>query len=258
LELGNPPVVEVGVEFLFNPDPEKKPWDLGIAEAFLDQFQQFMPHIEYLQAEEIRIDKRNPQGLPEKISGKISLDQVRAHDDEGRHWLQVGNDQMGYRLLRRESNYPGFQAVLEKAFDMLGLYIQHFRPSSVSRMILTYFDIINIATQAGEGIELNDYFMLGVKLPENVFGPLGSFAMQVDFPETLPSDRLRLLFASGPNEDGKLRFNMRWHTLCSNVDSLDIEDLRHRLATANEHVEKCFFACFTERGLELFSPLGSN
>jgi uncharacterized protein (TIGR04255 family) len=161
--------------------------------------------------------------------------------------------------MRRESQYPGFKAVLEKAFDMLDSYTRHFRPSAVCRMILSYFDIINIATQAGAGIELDDYFKLGVKLPENLFEPLNAFTIQVALPESTQSDKIQLLFATEPNnEENKLRFSMRWHTLCGHIDTLDMEELRYRLTAANERMEKCFFACFTEKGLGLFNPIGSD
>jgi uncharacterized protein (TIGR04255 family) len=255
LELGNPPVVEVGIEFQFDPDPEKRPWGLRTAEPFLEQFKNSLPIIECVQAEEITIEKRNPQGLPEKISGKISLDHVRAHDNEEKHWLEVGNDRMAYRLVRGESHYPGFEIVLEKALEMLKSYIEHFRPIAVHRMVLSYLDIINIEVEQGSGLELDDYFLLGVKLPENTYGPLNAFKIQVAFPESRDNDRMQLEYSTEPSDNVKLRFSMYWRIICANVTSLDTEELRHRLAIANNDMKKCFFACFTPKGLELFDPI---
>ena len=260
MHLKNPPVVEVGIDFQFDPDPEKKPWDLPVAMPFVEQFKEFLPHIEIVRAEEICIEKRSPQGLPERLSGKISLDQVRVHDEAEQQWLEVGNDRMAYRLLRGGKEYPGFSTVMEKALEILAQYIQHFRPTAVRRAILSYVDIIKISGMADSRVELNDYFRLGVDLPEDPFGPLGGFAIHFVLPPTTPgSDRLQLAFTTEQkNESDDLRFRMRWLSFCEGILSLDNENLRDRLTVAHEHLVKCFLACFTEKGLELFNPTGSE
>jgi uncharacterized protein (TIGR04255 family) len=254
VRLANPPVVEVGINFHFDPDPEKKLWDLPVAMPFVEQFKESLPHVEIVRAEEIRIEKRSPQGLPEKLTGHISLDQVRAHDEGEQRWLEVGDDRMAYRLLHGSEAYPGFDVVLERAIEILGQYIQHFRPTAVRRAILSYVDIIKIP---GQSIELDDYFQLQVNLPEDPFGPLGGFAIHFILPQTPGSDGLQLMFTTEPKrEDGSLHFRMQWQSLCEGIYSLDNADLRHRLTAAHEHLVKCFLACFTAKGLDLFNPTG--
>jgi uncharacterized protein (TIGR04255 family) len=257
LRLANPPVVEVGIDFRFDPDPERPPWDLPVAMPFLDRFRDTFPSIEIIQSEEIRIEKRSPQGLPTSLSGKISLDHVRANDQEERRRVEVGNDRMAFRVFRGGAEYPGFDAVLQEALRLLTEYIEHFRPTAVRRAILTYSDIVRIPMGPGEGVELNDYFRLQVKLPEDPFGPLGAFSVRLALPRSPYADALQVFFGTEPKvEEGVVRFRIRWQSSCEEVNSLDQNDLSHRLAVAHEHLVKCFLACFTERGLELFNPTG--
>jgi hypothetical protein len=44
--------------------------------------------------------------------------------------------------------------------------------------------------------------------------------------------------------------------LCEGIHSLDNADLRYRLTAAHEHLVKCFEACFTAKGMNLFNPTG--
>ena len=145
---------------------------------------------------------------------------------------------------------------LERAIEILGQYIQHFRPTAVRRAILSYVDIIRIP---GQSIELDDYFRLRVTLPDDPFGPLGGFVIHFVLPPTPGKDRLQLTFTTEPKREGdSLDFRMRWQSLCEGINSLDDGDLRHRLTAAHEHLVKCFLACFTEKGLDLFNPTDSN
>lgn len=259
MRLKSPPVVEVGIDFHLDPNPEKQPWDLPVAMPFVEQFKDFMPHIEVVQAEEIRIVKRSPQGVPERLSGKISLDLVRAHDEGERHWLEVGNDRVAYRLLRGGMEYPGFDSVLNEGLKVLNQYKEHFRPTAVRRATLTYLDIVKIPRTAGDGVELDEYFRLGMKLPEDPFGQLGAFTIRFTLSPSPDSDRLHLVFSTEPTtEKDFLRFRMRWQSLCDAINSLDAVELRRRLMAAHEHLVKCFLACFTDQGLKLFNPTGSR
>ena len=258
MPLHNPPVVEVGIEFQLDPAPEKQRWDLPVAMPFVERFKETMPHVEVVKSEKIRIEKRSPQGVPIELRGEINLNQVRAHDEGERQWLEVGEDRVAYRLLRGGKEYPGFDVVLESTLSVLRQYNQHFRPMAVRRAILTYMDIVKIPRAPGEGIDLDDYFRLGVRLPDDPFGALGAFAIRFVLPPSPYSDRLQLAFSTEPGtEEESLRFRMRWQSLCDGINTLDEEELRNRLTAAQSHLVKCFLACFTERGLALFDTTGS-
>ena len=50
LRLTNPPVAEVGIDFQFDPDPEKEPWDLPVAVSFIERFRDILPSTEAVAA----------------------------------------------------------------------------------------------------------------------------------------------------------------------------------------------------------------
>ena len=255
MRLKRPPVEEVGLDFQFDPNPEKRPWALDVVTPFLAQFGDTLPHCEIIQAEEIRIEKRSEDGIPEAVSGRMSLDHVRAHDDDETRWLHVGNDVMSYRLVRRVDDYPGFKAVWQESQEKLTHYVEYFQPTAVRRSRLRYVDVVDIPQRPGGGIVIEDYFQLGVTLPDDPFGPLGEFAVRYSFPRSDDRDAAQLVFSTQPaRSDAVVSFRMQWYSICEDLDTLEPEVLTARLDAAHEHVTKCFFASFTSRGLALFEP----
>lgn len=253
MRLQNPPVTEVGIDFQFDPNPEKQPWSPDVAGAFVARFRDSLPQRETVEVEEIRIEKRSAEGIPQKVSGRTSLDHVRVHDEQETRWLYVGNDLMAYRLARKGGDYPGFSAVWAETREKLAAYVDHFQPTAVRRATLRYVDIVEIPRDPNSGIELEDYFRLSIGAPEDPFGPLGEFAVKYSFPRTEGRDAVQLVFASQPPmEESLARFVLQWYSVCEEVGTLDPEALGCRLGAAHEHLIKCFFASFTPRGLELF------
>ncbi|MBN2291014.1 MAG: TIGR04255 family protein [Pirellulales bacterium] len=255
LRLKNPPVQEVGLDFQFEPNPEKQPWCQSVAMSFLNRFQETFPICEVYQAEEIRIEKRTKEGIPKELSGSTSLDHVRAHDEDETRWLHLGNDAMTYRLVRRGNDYPGFSALLEESLDKLTLYVEHFQPISVRQASLRYVDVVEIPITPGSGILTEDYFHLGLTLPDDPFGPLAGFAVRYGFPRAGGKDSTQLVFSTeASSRDAVASFRLQWYSICEELDTLEPEVLKIRLGAAHEHLKKCFFASFTPQGLALFEP----
>ena len=174
------------------------------------------------------------------------------------HWLEVGNDRMAYRLLRGSEEYPGFEAVLEKSLEILkdSTFSTFVRLRCVGQFLATWTS----SRFQGRSIELDDYFRLRVNLPEDPFGPLGGFAIHFVLPPTTRLGQAAIGVHDGA-ERGKTtasHFRMRWQSFCDGIDSLDNDGTAHRLTVAHEHLVKCFLACFTEKGLGLFNPTGSE
>jgi uncharacterized protein (TIGR04255 family) len=257
MELGAPPVIEVGIEFHFDPRPDRAPWTLQVAGPFVERFQTTFPNVEVVQSEEVQIERRSPGGLPEKITGKINLDRVRAHNAEGARWIQVGNDLLVFSLIRQQQNYPGFEQVRVEAMEVLDSYIEHFQPASVRRAALTYLDQVEIPIPSGSsGVRLEDYFRLRPEFPDPDFGGVGAFALQMQFPNPEQHEPVTVLLQTAPAAPGSgiCRFQMHWHCLCEDVRSLDKEEISRRLETARVRLRKCFRASFTPLGWALFQP----
>jgi uncharacterized protein (TIGR04255 family) len=258
LKLAKPPVIEVGIEFHFDPQPDKQPWDLPVAGPFIDRYKTSFPHVEVLQAEQFHIEKRGPGGVPARIFGQISLDRLRAHNEEGTRWIQVGNDLLVCSLVRHEEIYPGFDQLREEALATLHQYVEHFKPASVKRAALTYLDLVEIPIPEGQiGFRVEDFFRLHVEVPDGVFGAVGYFSLQLVFPKKAGgTDQLSLLFSTAPPVQDRraCRFQMHWHCLCEDVNSLDKGVIAGRLETAHQRLRECFRASFTDKGWALFQP----
>ena len=253
MHLDKPPVEEVGIDFQFDPSPEKQPWSLEVASPFLKQFEQTLPKYDIAQVEEILIEKRSSEGVPQKLSGRTRLDHVIAYSVDETRFLRVGDDIMSYRIGRCGENYPGFRTLLDEALGMFREYISHFQPTATRRVRLRYVDTIDIPRSSDGLVELDDYFRVGINIPDTPFGPVGKFAVQCVFPDTKSGDALQLNFFNQPTPDNTTtRFIMEWHSLCENITSLSEEVLTNKLEKAHVHMVKCFKESFTEQGLSLF------
>jgi uncharacterized protein (TIGR04255 family) len=258
LDLGKPPVIEVGIELQFDPRPDRPPWELRVAGPFVERFQASFPHVEVLQAAEMQIETRSPAGYAEKLLGKVSLDRLRARNGEGTRWIQVGNDLLAYSLVRGEQSYPGFDAVRTEALAVLDAYVDYFQPTSVRRAAVTYLDQFDFPVPAGSNVlRVEDYLLLRAEVPDEPFGPVGSFSLQFFFPGAPPARvPIQLQLHSAPTAPGSgiIRFQMRSHCLCDNVCSLDKEEISRRLEVARLRLRECFRASFTDKGWALFQP----
>lgn len=255
MHFNNPPVVEVGIKFAFEPDLEKQDWSLSVVSSFVDLFEH-LPEKQTFWVDRIDVKKRSPQGIPEEFLGRTNVDRVSVRDKKEQHRLDVGNDFLEYRFRRNNENYPGFKQVEENAFTYLDKYIEHFNPTAVRNMDLFYFDDIRIKETS---FDTDDYFQLGVKLPgiiqkKPVIDCAISLAVPVG-PEDISvhRDNLRLDFRLEPRKrEEQYSIRMIWQLSCFNVNSLNKDTLKARLSYASEQMDLCFKDCFTKKGLALF------
>lgn len=258
MRLQSPPVIEVGIEFHFEPRPDKPPWDLPVAQQFIEQLKPTFADPEVFQAEQIRIEKRSTVGMPEVISGQVSLDRIRTRNKDGTRWVQVGNDLLVCNLVRQGKEYPGFSPLRTDALAVLDRYVQEFQPVCVRDAAVTYLDLIELPFPSeGKVVRLEDYYRLNVQFPEEQFGPVALFSLQLLFPPAEKKDQLTLIFQSLPAIPGTnvLRSQMFWQCRCADIRSLDQSNISDRLEAAHIQLRSCFQASFTEKGWALFRPL---
>jgi uncharacterized protein (TIGR04255 family) len=256
LRLARPPIIEAWIGFSFEPNPDKGPWETQ-ANAFVDKFSREFPIKLLLRTEEIRVEERLPTGIPTVISGKLSLDRIRARNEGGTEWLQVGEDLLAYNCVRpnKDHAYPGYEELRSRAFAKLEAYIDCFHPSSIRNMALHYVDLIEIDA-AGKMVQLPEFFRVLPGVPDETFSPLARFSLDLTFQPSAEVELLTLRFRDEPPDpvSGAFRFRMEWHVRSHPVDSLDPKLLRDRLDAMRARVRDCFKACFTEAGWKLFGP----
>jgi uncharacterized protein (TIGR04255 family) len=262
VDLANPPVIEVAIEFHFDPRSDQEPWTPQEAGSFVELFQAAFPFIEATQTQEIRIEPRSPSGRPEMISGKLSLDRLRVRNAEGSRWIQIGKDLLVFNWVRQQDSYPGFDQVRTEALAVLDRYVEHFQPVGVRRAALIYLDQVEIRVAPGsKTLQLEDYLRLRPEVPDQEFGPSGAFALQMHFPGKDQREPFTVLFQSVPAEVGSgiCRFQMHWHCLCEDIRSLDKGVITQRLEAARRRLRDCFKASFTTEGWQkLFQPASGS
>jgi len=256
LDLQKPPIVEVWVEFQCDPSPSKRRWDLDTANEFLKQFSDYFVHTEVLNEQEFQIATL-PTGDRRLDAGEVRLNRVRVRDAEGTRWLQLGEDVLVYNIVKKAGAYPGFETLCKDAWEKFAAYVRHFQPTCVRKLRLHYLDRVEIPCSPGERIDLDEFFLVGVKFPDAPFGALSRFAIQLAPDSGHADDHVSLAFRSEQRSaDAKVsRMVMDWEATSANVGSLSHDDIMDRLERAHARIRDCFQASFTPKGWALFDPI---
>src|SRR5262249_8215450 len=106
--LRKPPIVEMWVEFAFDPNPD------GLVESaiqFLKEYEHEFPTLEFAREDTLEFRQVAPDKLPEVVGRKSTLKHIRAHNKEGTRWLHLTPNQLACNYLRLGDEYPGFATV---------------------------------------------------------------------------------------------------------------------------------------------------
>lgn len=255
MKLNNPPVTQTWIGFTFEQAPEKRRWDLRAAGEFLSRFESSLPNREAIFATQYEIQDIFSTRRPKIVGREDQLQQVKAHNPEGTHWLQVAEDRMVFNRTRGSEGYLGFESLLDEAIGKLSEYVEFFRPSGLQSAELHYVDQIEIPIPPGGKLDLQEYFRLRVEIPDE-YGPSWCFSTRLFLHPPIEGDILEVRFQSEPpNPDGEAyRFRIDWHMVCSGVASFDHEVVKRRLAQAHDCLADYFKASVTERTWALFEP----
>lgn len=255
MDLQKPPIVEVWVEFQCDPSESGPSWGIGVATEFLKQFSDDFAHTEMLNEQKFQIATL-PTGDPRVDVGEVRLSRIRTRDDLETRWLQLGEDVLAYNIVKKAGTYPGFDILCEEAWEKFTAYVRHFQPRCVRKLRLHYLDRVEIPCSPGEPIDLDKFFLIGVKCPDTPFNAISRFAIQVAFDCEDADDDLSLTFRSEPRSaDAKVaRMLMDWEATSENVASLSHADIMKRLKRAHNRIRDCFEASFTSKGWALFEP----
>ena len=255
MELNNPPVSQTWIGFAFEKPLQGRPWDLRAASEFLSRFDSSLPHREAIFATQYEIQNLSSARLPKIVNREDQLQQVKAHNPEGTHWLQLVEDRLVFNRTRGSEGYLGFESLLEESLGKLSEYVEYFRPSALRSAELHYVDQIEIPMPTGDTINLQDYFRLRVEIPDE-YGPAWHFSTRLFLHPPVEGDILEVRFQSEGQKPGAnaFRFRIDWHMVCSEVGTFDQEVVKGRLTQAHESLAKYFRASVTERTWALFEP----
>lgn len=259
MKLRNPPIVEAWIEFHARGSEMEETWPHGL-DPFFGEIANDFPTLERQVRENYQVVERAPGGIPVQIAVQGELRRVRAFDKPRQHCVQVGRDTLVVNLIRGPEPYEGFHRLLPFALEQLERFQRIFRPISVLTAALHYTDVVAIPRSSGKPARLEDYFRIGVQVPDERNWLLGRVAIDIAVPlatDAETSDQLVLGFRREPTQPGNSedRFRMDWHAVCSNLDTLEAGVLGARLLAAHEALKQRFRECFTERIWAMFGEV---
>lgn len=251
--LTKPPIVEMWIEFNFEPNPSG-----GVQPAvlFLQEHSEQYPKLEVLREDRLEFRQVSPKQLPEVVGRKVAIMHLRAHDTEGSRWLQVTPTQLVCSFLRLGDKYPGFETLSKDAIAKLGRYVPLCTPVKLRHVAIHYVDVIDIPVPPSGEIRLQDYFSLGLDLPANPFGGQISYLVRTTLrpPDGTGLLEIQLQLDSYVQEQEIFRFRMDWHKVCPYDKEADPEAISAVLKGAHDSVMRCFRASFTNEAWQLFGP----
>lgn len=252
-----PPVVEVWISVDFDPNENKRQWEIELVQQYLEMYRAELPRIEAIHERQIQVEETSPQALPEVIGHQVRLQFVRLSNETRSRVLQIGDDQLSFHVVKEGEAFPGYRIVRDEMQKKLEDYARIFQPSRIRDATLHYLDIIEIPRPESGKIDLPDYFLPSIDLPEEPFGPISGFANR--FQMVCPVDpgplHLQLQAIPSPPESNVFRFLMDWHKQSSAVNTLELSQVWSRMDVAHNYMRQCFLASFTQRTLDLFEPV---
>ncbi len=250
--LQKPPIVEMWIEFTFEPWPKSSP---GTAVVFLQRHAGEYPELELTQEGWLEFREVPSRKLPEVVSKTVAIKHIRARTTDGSRWLQLTPTQLVCNFLKLGDSYPGFAALSAEAVAKLASYVEACRPTKLLGAAIHYVDVIDVPVPEAGEILLRDYFTLGIDLPD-VFGLQGDYLLKT---AASPRDgtgplEIQLLHDIQAARKEALRFRMDWHKSCPYNKDVQPGAILALLQAAHASVMGCFRAAFTERAWQLFSP----
>ena len=261
MQLKKPPVVETWLSFDFHPNESKRGSNLAkslpTVQEYVRQYATELPKLEAIHEKQIQVQETSSTDLPKVVGQEVRLQSVRLTNEARSRVLGLGDDQLSYHVLKTEEGYPGYTTVRTEAQKKLADYVRVFQPSGVKNATLHYLDIIDIPCPGGYAINLSDYFLMAIDLPEQPFGLTLSLLSQ--FQVLCPVDPGPLQFQlhriPAPSEERIVRFRMEWHKLSTDVNTLEFAEIWRRLDVAHRYLTECFQASLTQRTIGLFDPV---
>lgn len=249
-EFKNPPVIEAWIEFEIDLTEENTSWDKETSLAFIrNSFPDFTETEFRAFLGDVKVDLQNMQSAP----SKLIIDRVRAFTKEKDRCIQVGRNVLVFNQIKK-GPWPKFEKCRDQAFDVLAKYMAFRQLGKLRTVALHYRDIVQIPKNSKNIIQLDDYFTICPKVPEDKFRSLSHFRFAMELPDFCEQARIILSMQDVPapmNSEAHYRFVMDWH-LTPKQEITDVDIGRKWLDEAHNVNYDAFVAAFTKKGVALF------
>jgi uncharacterized protein (TIGR04255 family) len=248
-EFKNPPVIEAWIEFEIDLTEENAPWDKETSLAFIRTSFPDFTETEFRGLAEVKVDLKSMQWTP----SKLIFDRVRAFTKEKDRCIQAGRNVLVSNQIKKDG-WPRFEERRDQALNALAKYMAFRQLNRLRTLALHYRDIVQIPKGSTDMIQLDDYFTICPKVPEDKFGSLSHFGFTLDMLDFCEPARIILSMHDVPsliNSEAHYRFVMDWH-LTPKQEITDVDTGRKWLDEAHNVNYDAFVAAFTKKGLALF------
>jgi uncharacterized protein (TIGR04255 family) len=241
IKYGNPPIVEVVVEFRFVP---AELWDLTVPGLVYDRLRGQFPRKRLLKVLESEAAAESA-GIRQEFRLADRMQFLR-EDEKG--FVQVGPDLLAVNHL---APYPTWEGFVPLVHDALVAYIGIARPKGLRRIGLRYVNRIVIPANP---VELADYLnfrpFIGPGLPQRMSG----FILGVQTPYDDGRDILRLqLTTDEPGALDSVVVLLDMDYFMARPEAVLLSKALEWIATAHSRVQEAFEACINDRLRTLFS-----
>ena len=257
-ELKKPPVIEAWIGFKFQYGEEPPLWNENRAETLIEEcFGDKFKKKDFGVTAKIKIETSS--GRPDFSKPELIFERIRAVTEKEDRFIQAGRSWLVYNLLRKGKDWPGFPTLREEALETYDKYIEFLRPDILQSVSLHYRDSVLIPTNEKGRIKIEDYFTVCPKVPDETFGVIGRFVIDLILPEMFENGTLRLIMKDQPmisngNEPSPFRFLMDWDvTSNKRFELLSNDIVTGWLDKAHTVLYNVFKKSFTEKGWQLFN-----
>lgn len=257
-ELKKPPVIEAWIGFQFQYGEEPPLWNENRAETLIKEcFGDTFKKKDF--GVTAKVEFGTSGGRPVLSEPELIFERIRAVTEKEDRFIQAGRSWLVYNLLRKGRDWPGFPTLREEALETYDKYIKFLRPDTLQLVSLHYRDLILIPTNEMDRIKIEDYFTVCPGVPDETFGVIGRFVIDLILPEMFEDGTLRLIMKDQPmiskgNEPSSFRFLMDWHITSNKLfESLSNEIVIGWLDNAHDVLYSAFKESFTKRGWQLFN-----
>ena len=253
----NPPVQEIGIGFSFDNSRIKTDFD-KIVNVFHTNNRIEFPVIEQqgflipidISSETSKADESKDESKNEIVM-RQERDRYVLSNVSHRRVIVIKDSYFSFRVLRNEEgNFPKYSVVYPEALKFFESFSGEY--STLKELQLVYRDEIEIPI--GESFDANDYFRIGVNLPEALDNTIQNLdlSLKLDIPaDQLLDSSLEIAFSCiKPQKEGNLRFRFVWlldSNLAKSLPSPTKESIIQHLDAMHEQIYRYFDASFTDQ-----------
>ena len=249
-EFKNPPVIESWIEFEINLTDESVLWSEDIAKELIKKHFPDFKTVDFFGLAQVTVD---PKTRAISATG-LSFDRVKAFTETRDRCVQAARNMLVFNHIKKDT-WPKFEERRDQAFDALDKYLEFRQLNKLRTVALHYRDMVQIPKDNKGMIQLEDYFTICPKVPEDRFGALSNFTFMLELPNIYKSANTLLAVGSDPSQKSSethYRFIMDWH-LTPKQEITDVDTSKKWLHDAHDVNYDTFVAAFTKKGLALFS-----